>query len=73
MVFLYKIGEASLGRMSIVNHKEMGMTKGQKANNTKGLGWKTTVGATLLGGVRARRAGTKKTKARAGGVKAPTN
>ena len=42
-VFLFKIGEAFLGRMSIVFYKEIGFSKGQIAIYSKGLGWITTV------------------------------
>ena len=36
-VFLFKIGEAFLGRMSIIFYKEMGFSKGQIAITQKGL------------------------------------
>ena len=38
-VFLFKIGEAFLGRMSIVFYKELGFSKGQIAIYSKTLGW----------------------------------
>ena len=72
-VFLFKIGEAFLGRMSIVFYKEIGFTKGQIAIYSKGLGWITTVIFTLLGGLMAMRAGTIKTMFFAGGLMALTN
>ena len=72
-VFLFKIGEAFLGRMSIVFYKEIGFSKGQIAIYSKGLGWITTVVFTLLGGVMAMRAGTIKTMFFAGGLMAITN
>jgi len=72
-VFLFKIGEAFLGRMSIVFYKEIGFSKGQIAIYSKGLGWITTVVFTLLGGVMAMRAGTIKTMFFAGGLMAVTN
>ncbi|MDC1194404.1 MFS transporter [Pseudomonadota bacterium] len=72
-VFLFKIGEAFLGRMSIVFYKEIGFSKGQIALYSKGLGWITTVVFTLLGGVMAMRAGTVKTMFFAGGLMALTN
>ncbi|MDC1111507.1 sodium/proton-translocating pyrophosphatase, partial [Alphaproteobacteria bacterium] len=56
-VFLFKIGEAFLGRMSIVFYKEIGFSKGEIAIYSKGLGWITTVVFTLIGGVMAMRAG----------------
>ena len=72
-VFLFKIGEAFLGRMSIVFYKEIGFSKGQIAIYSKGLGWVTTVIFTLLGGIMAMRAGTIKTMFFAGGLMALTN
>ena len=72
-VFLFKIGEAFLGRMSIVFYKEIGFSKGQIAIYSKGLGWITTVFFTLLGGLMAMRAGTIKTMFIAGGLMALTN
>ena len=72
-VFLFKIGEAFLGRMSIIFYKEIGFSKGQIAIYSKGLGWITTVVFTFLGGVMAMRAGTIKTMFFAGGLMALTN
>ncbi len=72
-VFLFKIGEAFLGRMSIVFYKEIGFSKGEIAIYSKGLGWITTVVFTLLGGVMAMRAGTIQTMFFAGGLMALTN
>ena len=72
-IFLFKIGEAFLGRMSIVFYKEIGFSKGQIAIYSKGLGWITTVVFTLLGGVMAMRTGTIKTMFFAGGLMALTN
>ena len=72
-IFLFKIGEAFLGRMSIVFYKEIGFSKGQIAIYSKGLGWITTVVFTLLGGLMAMRAGTIKTMFFAGGLMAVTN
>ena len=72
-VFLFKIGEAFLGRMSIIFYKEIGFSKSEIAIYSKGLGWITTVVFTLLGGVMAMRAGTIKTLFFAGGLMALTN
>tara|TARA_B100000900_G_scaffold384967_1_gene374256 strand:- start:638 stop:2029 length:1392 start_codon:yes stop_codon:yes gene_type:complete len=72
-VFLFKIGEAFMGRMSIIFYKEIGFSKGQIAIYSKGLGWITTVVFTLLGGVMAMRSGTIKTMFFAGGLMAVTN
>ena len=72
-VFLFKIGEAFLGRMSIVFYKELGFSKGQIAIYSKTLGWITTVVFTLLGGIFAMRSGTIKTMFVAGIMMALTN
>ena len=72
-VFLFKIGEAFLGRMSIVFYKEIGFSKGEIAIYSKTLGWITTVIFTLIGGVFATRSGTIKTMFVAGGFMAATN
>ena len=50
-VFLFKIGEAFLGRMSIVFYKEIGFSNEQIADYTKMLGWFATVAFTLLGSI----------------------
>ena len=72
-IFLFKIGEAFLGRMSIVFYKEIGFSKGEIAIYSKTLGWITTVVFTLIGGVFAMRSGTIKTMFVAGGFMAATN
>jgi len=72
-VFLFKIGEAFLGRMSIIFYKEIGFSKGEIAIYSKGLGWITTVVFTLLGGLMAMKAGTINTMFFAGGLMALTN
>ena len=72
-VFLFKIGLAFLGRMSIVFYKEIGFSKGQIAIYSKTLGWITTVVFTLIGGIFAMRAGTIKTMFVAGILMASTN
>jgi PAT family beta-lactamase induction signal transducer AmpG len=56
-IFLFKIGEAFLGRMSILFYKEIGFSKTDIAFYSKGIGWVTTVFFTLLGGLFAARAG----------------
>jgi PAT family beta-lactamase induction signal transducer AmpG len=56
-IFLFKIGEAFLGRMSIVFYKEIGFSKGDIAIYSKTLGWITTVIFTLLGGLFVIRSG----------------
>ena len=72
-VFLFKMGEAFLGRMSIVFYKELGFSKGQIAIYSKTLGWITTVVFTLIGGIFAMRVGTIKTMFVAGIMMALTN
>ena len=72
-VFLFKIGEAFLGRMSIVFYKELGFSKSDIAIYSKTLGWITTVVFTLLGGLFAIRSGTVKTMFIAGGLMSITN
>ena len=56
-IFLFKVGEAFLGRMSIVFYKEIGFSKSDIALYSKGIGWITTVCFTIIGGVFAIRAG----------------
>ena len=72
-VFLFKIGEAFLGRMSIVFYKEMGFSKSDIALYSKGLGWITTVVFTLLGGLFAIRSGVIKAMFISGILMASTN
>ena len=72
-VFLFKIGEAFLGRMSIIFYKEMGFSKGDIAIYSKTLGWITTVVFTLLGGLFVIRSGVLKAMFLAGILMAATN
>ncbi len=72
-VFLFKIGEAFLGRMSIVFYNEMGFSKGDIALYSKGIGWITTVIFTLLGGLFAIRSGVVKAMFISGILMAATN
>ena len=72
-VFLFKIGEAFLGRMSIVFYKEIGFSKGDIAIYSKTLGWITTVIFTLLGGLFVIRSGVLKAMFFAGILMAATN
>lgn len=48
-IFLFKIGEAFLGRMSVVFYKEIGFSNEQIGEYTKLFGWFITVVFTLLG------------------------
>jgi PAT family beta-lactamase induction signal transducer AmpG len=72
-VFLFKIGEAFLGRMSIIFYKEIGFSKTDIALYSKGLGWITTVVFTLLGGLFAIRSGLIKAMFVSGILMASTN
>jgi PAT family beta-lactamase induction signal transducer AmpG len=72
-IFLFKIGEAFLGRMSIVFYKEIGFSKGDIAIYSKTLGWITTVVFTLLGGLFVIRSGVLKAMFVAGILMAATN
>jgi len=48
-IFLFKVGEAFLGRMSIVFYKEVGFSNAQIGEYTKMFGWFVTVAFTLIG------------------------
>ena len=72
-VFLLKIGEAFLGRMSIIFYKEIGFSKSDIALYSKGLGWITTVVFTLLGGLFAIRTGVIRAMFVSGILMASTN
>ena len=72
-VFLFKIGEAFLGRMSVIFYKEIGFTKSDIALYSKGLGWITTVIFTLIGGLFAIRSGVIKAMFVSGILMASTN
>jgi PAT family beta-lactamase induction signal transducer AmpG len=72
-VFLFKIGEAFLGRMSIIFYKEIGFSKGDIAIYSKTLGWITTVIFTLLGGLFVIRSGVLKAMFLSGILMAATN
>jgi len=50
-IFLFKIGEAFLGRMSIVFYKEVGFTNSDIATYSKLLNWWVTIVFSLLGGL----------------------
>jgi PAT family beta-lactamase induction signal transducer AmpG len=72
-IFLFKIGEAFLGRMSLVFYKEIGFSKTDIALYSKGIGWITTVTFTLLGGLFAVRMGLIKAMFLSGILMALTN
>ena len=72
-VFLFKVGEAFLGRMSIIFYKEIGFSKSDIAIYSKTLGWITTVIFTLLGGLFVIRSGVLKAMLLAGILMASTN
>ena len=72
-IFLFKVGEAFLGRMSVIFYKEIGFTKSDIALYSKGLGWITTIIFTLLGGLFAIRSGVIKAMFVSGILMAATN
>ncbi len=72
-IFLFKIGEAFLGRMSIIFYNEIGFSKTDIALYSKGIGWVTTITFTLLGGLFAIRMGLIKAMFVSGIVMALTN
>ncbi len=72
-IFLFKIGEAFLGRMSVIFYKEIGFSKTDIALYSKTFGWITTVTFTLLGGMFAIRSGVIKSMFLAGILMALTN
>ncbi len=72
-IFLFKIGEAFVGRMSIVFYKEVGFSKSDIAIYSKGLGWLVTVLSSLAGGYFAIRIGLVKSLILAGLFMASTN
>ncbi len=50
-IFLFKIGEAFLGRMSIVFYKEIGFSNEQIGYYSKLIGWGVTILFTLVGSI----------------------
>ena len=72
-IFLFKIGEAFLGRMSLLFYREIGFSKTDIAVYAKGLGWVTTVTFTVLGGLFAVRAGLVRAMFLSGVAMASTN
>ena len=72
-IFLFKIGEAFMGRMSIIFYKEIGFTKTDIALYSKGVGWITTITFTLIGGIFAIRSGLFKALMFSGIAMATTN
>lgn len=72
-IFLFKIGEAFVGKMSIIFYKEVGFSKSDIAIYSKGLGWVVTVVFTLIGGWFAVKQGIVKALLLAGVAMAATN
>ena len=72
-VLLFKIGEAFMGKMSLIFYSEIGFSKSDIALYSKGLGWITTVAFTLLGGFLAIRSGAVRALFIAGIAMAATN
>jgi len=50
-IFLFKIGEAFLGRMSIVFYKEIGFTNTDIGTYSKLIGWWVTIIFSIVGGI----------------------
>jgi len=72
-IFLFKLGEAFVGKMSIIFYKEVGYSKSDIAIYSKGLGWIVTVVFTLIGGWFAVKQGIVKALFLAGVAMAATN
>lgn len=72
-IFLFKIGESFLGRMSLIFYTEIGFSKSEIALYSKGLGWVVTMLATLIGGLLAIRIGLLRALVLAGIAMALTN
>ena len=72
-IFLFKLGEAFVGKMSIIFYTEVGFSKSDIAIYSKGLGWIVTVVFTLIGGWFAVRQGIVKALFFAGIAMAATN
>lgn len=72
-IFLFKLGEAFVGKMSIIFYKEVGFSKSDIAIYSKGLGWVVTVVFTLIGGWFAVKQGIVKALMIAGIAMAATN
>ena len=49
-IFLFKIGEAFLGRMSVLFYNELGFSNSEIAQYSKLLSWWVTISVSLLGG-----------------------
>ena len=72
-IILFKIGEAFLGKMSIVFYDDMGFSKKQIAIYSGGYGWVVTICFTLIGSFFAIRSGLVKAMIIAGLLMASTN
>lgn len=72
-VFLFKIGEAFLGRMSIVFYKEVGFTTAEIGTYSKGLNWIVTITCSLAAGLIATQLGNIRMLFAAGIAMAATN
>ncbi len=72
-IFLFKIGEAFMGKMSIIFYKEVGFSKSDIAIYSKGLGWVVTVASSILGGYIAIKSGVVRALLVAGIFMASTN
>ena len=72
-IFLFKVGEAFLGRMAIVFYKEVGFTDAQIGTYSKLVGWWVTIMCSLLAGLFSLRFGVVRILFAAGIAMAATN
>ena len=72
-IFLFKIGEAFLGRMAIVFYKEVGFTTAEIGTYSKGIGWIVTIVCALAAGLMATQLGNIRMLFAAGIAMAATN
>lgn len=72
-IFLFKIGEAFLGRMAIVFYKEVGFTTAEIGTYSKAIGWIVTIVGSLAAGLIAAQLGNIRMLFAAGIAMAATN
>ena len=72
-LFLFKIGEAFLGKMSVIFYDDMGFSKRDIAIYSKGYGYVITIVFTMVGSFFAIRSGLVKAMIIAGILMASTN
>ena len=72
-IFLFKIGEAFLGRMAIVFYKEVGFTSAEIGTYSKGVNWVVTMVCAIAAGILSMRFGVIRMLFVAGIAMASTN